>query len=162
MAPCRVLIVEDDQSIRNLLSVAATRWGFATESCSSGADAIERLGDGGDFDVIVLDLMMPETSGYDVILHLREKQLTVPVIVVTAVVRISSSTVSIPGSFEPSCESRSTSTGCPKRSRLPARRAAPRPSGRVPDPEAARSGVQSELRPGRRLRRSAAACMIRP
>ncbi len=87
MPQCRVLIVEDDQSIRNLLSVAATRWGFATESCSSGADAIERLGDGSDFDVVVLDLMMPETSGYDVILHIREKQLTVPVIVVTAVVR---------------------------------------------------------------------------
>ena len=87
MPPRRVLIVEDDQSIRNLLSVAATRWGFATESCSSGADAIERLGDGSDFDVVVLDLMMPVTSGYDVILHIREKQLTVPVIVVTAVVR---------------------------------------------------------------------------
>ncbi len=87
MPQCRVLIVEDDQSIRNLLSVAATRWGFATEACGTGADAIARIGDGSDFDVVVLDLMMPVTSGYDVILYIREKQLPVPVIVVTAVVR---------------------------------------------------------------------------
>src|SRR5512142_345040 len=87
MPPCRILIVEDDEAIRNLVRVAATRWGYETESCSSAEDAITRLGESAAYDVVVLDLMMPVTSGYDVILHIRDHGLSIPVIVVTAIVR---------------------------------------------------------------------------
>src|SRR5512142_1948656 len=87
MPPCRILIVEDDEAIRNLVRVAATRWGYQTESCSSGEDAIAKLKAGAGYDAVVLDLMMPVTSGYDVILHIRDNRLSIPVIVVTAVVR---------------------------------------------------------------------------
>lgn len=85
--PCRLLIVEDDEAIRNLVRVAATRWGYKAEMCSSGDDAIAKLEGPDSYDVVVLDLMMPVTSGYDVIGHIRENGLSIPVIVVTAVVR---------------------------------------------------------------------------
>ena len=87
MPRCRILIVEDDEAIRNLVRVAATRWGHQTESCSSGQDAIAKLTDSASYDAVILDLMMPVTSGYDVIGHIRDNRLSIPVIVVTAVVR---------------------------------------------------------------------------
>lgn len=82
-----ILIVEDDDSIRMLVEHVARRAGYATSSATHGADAIRALGSDAHFCAVVLDLMMPSVSGYDVIMHIRDNNLHVPVIVATAVVR---------------------------------------------------------------------------
>ena|ERR1700741_5017009 len=85
--PSRVLIVDDDKSIRTLLTTVLTRKGFSVEAAQNGDEAIDVISDR-KFDAIILDLMMPKVDGFEVIEHLER---TVPdrlrrnVLVLTAV-----------------------------------------------------------------------------
>ena len=83
----RVLIVEDDESIRTLVEHVARRAGYETATATHGAEAIDVLDGSSHFCVVILDLMMPSVSGYEVITHIRDKNMGVPVVVATAVVR---------------------------------------------------------------------------
>lgn len=80
-----VLIVDDDESVLNLLEVLVRRDGFQIDLAMSGAEAIEKLKRG--CDALILDLMLPgTTSGFEVLMHLRKAHGRVPpVIVVTAI-----------------------------------------------------------------------------
>jgi DNA-binding response OmpR family regulator len=60
---CAVLIVEDDASIRRLVRTVLLRQGYKVEVASDGLEAISKLGLA-DFDVIILDLMMPNLDGF--------------------------------------------------------------------------------------------------
>ena len=86
MSDCKVLVVEDDEGIRGLVKVLAGRSGYSATMARNGAEAIEALKKE-SFGVVVLDLMMPISSGYDVIMHIKDNALTVPVVVMTAVVK---------------------------------------------------------------------------
>ncbi|MEA2570223.1 MAG: two-component system, OmpR family, response regulator [Acidobacteriota bacterium] len=66
-----VLVVEDDLSIRRLLTTVLGREGFHVETASDGIEAVLKLGLC-DYDVIVLDLMMPNLDGFAFIDNLRE------------------------------------------------------------------------------------------
>lgn len=68
----RVLVTDDEASIRTLVTRVLARAGFEAVEASDGAEAIERL-DGGEFDAVVLDLMMPKVDGFGVVEHLIEK-----------------------------------------------------------------------------------------
>lgn len=79
----RVLIVEDDAVLRDGLKVGLGIGGFnadAVESCEE-ADAVLR---NHEFDALVLDLMLPDGSGLDVLKALRERRDTTPVLLLTA------------------------------------------------------------------------------
>lgn len=80
-----VLVVEDDSAIRRLLSVTFRHQGMNVTTASDGMEAIELLRTR-YFRVLVLDLMMPRVSGWEVIDWLKEKQEGRPqsVIVVSA------------------------------------------------------------------------------
>lgn len=78
-----ILIVEDDEPTQNLLRVVMQRFGHSSEIASNGAEAIELLGRG-DYAVVILDLMMPNVSGYDVLDYLASAPRRTPVIVCTA------------------------------------------------------------------------------
>ena len=78
-----ILIVDDDEPTQKLLEVLMQRDGFATEIAANGAAAISRLRDG-TFAVVILDLMMPEVGGHDVLAFIDEQQMPVKVIVCTA------------------------------------------------------------------------------
>ena len=81
----RVLISEDDCAIRLLLERLLTRRGFVADSVATGAEAAARaLRE--PYDLIILDLLMPEMSGYEVVERLRceRPNLLNRVIVVTA------------------------------------------------------------------------------
>jgi CheY-like chemotaxis protein len=67
----RVLVADDEASIRDLVCRILVRAGFAAEPAMDGQDAIEKL-DAADFDALVLDLMMPRVDGFGVLQHLRE------------------------------------------------------------------------------------------
>ena len=67
----RVLIADDEDSIRTLVSRMLRRSGFNTVEAKDGQDAIEQL-ETGPFDAILLDLMMPRVDGFGVVQHLIE------------------------------------------------------------------------------------------
>lgn len=62
----RILIVDDDDAIRALLMTVLRRRGFHLDTARNGVDALEKLGDC-RYALIILDLMMPRMSGYDVL-----------------------------------------------------------------------------------------------
>ena len=71
--PPRVLVADDEDAIRTLVSRMLRRAGFDPVEASDGQRAIERL-DEGAFDAVVLDLMMPRVDGFGVVEHLIETQ----------------------------------------------------------------------------------------
>lgn len=80
-----VLVVDDDEAIRNMVGRILQRAGFQVECARDGFEAIEKLA-GHDYSVVVLDLMMPRVDGYGVIEFLRRTKVNVlrKVIVLTA------------------------------------------------------------------------------
>ncbi|HEX8170659.1 MAG TPA: response regulator [Thermoanaerobaculia bacterium] len=69
----RVLIADDEDAIRTLVSRMLRRAGFDPVEVSDGQHAIDTL-DAGRFDAVVLDLMMPRVDGFGVVEHLIENQ----------------------------------------------------------------------------------------
>ena len=78
-----LLIVDDDAPIRNLLRRLAVRAGFDVETAKDGQDAIQKLA-AGKYEIVIVDLMMPRVSGYELIEHINTLQPRPTVIVATA------------------------------------------------------------------------------
>jgi len=78
----RLLIVDDDHELCSMLAEYLTPEGFLTEAVGSGPAALERLGRGA-IELVVLDVMLPELSGFEVLRRIRA-QNRVPVIMLTA------------------------------------------------------------------------------
>jgi len=80
----RVLIVEDDAAIRDLLERVFTRDGFAVRSASEGVEAL-RLAEEEPPDLLVLDLILPWMNGIEVLVTVRRhpQLASVPVLVET-------------------------------------------------------------------------------
>ena len=78
----RVLIVDDDPDFRRILELALDTDGVETESASDGSAALKLLEQrtAGHFDLILLDVQMPGTSGWDLLYQLREAGDEIPVI----------------------------------------------------------------------------------
>ena len=66
----RILVVDDEPAIRALVARIAQRAGFDVDVARDGAEAIVKL-DETKFEVVILDLMMPNVDGYGVIDHVR-------------------------------------------------------------------------------------------
>ena len=79
----RVLVVDDDDSIRNLLLTLLRRRAMTCDGAADGEAAIELLEDQ-QYSLILLDLMMPGMDGFQVIRELRMRGNTTPIVVVTA------------------------------------------------------------------------------
>jgi len=81
----RALVADDDPSIRQLLCTIVRRERFDVDSVADGAQAIEKLQQH-EYDIILLDLMMPRVDGFDVIDYLKENPPTTKpvVLVITA------------------------------------------------------------------------------
>jgi CheY-like chemotaxis protein len=81
-----ILVIEDEDRDRASLVRTLTEAGYAVETAATGAQALARCGES-KFDAITLDLILPDSSGVDVLRGIRtsEKNRNVPVIVVTVV-----------------------------------------------------------------------------
>jgi CheY-like chemotaxis protein len=79
----KVLIVEDDEPTRKLLDAVLTRGGFSTAFAPNGREAM-RLLRTNDYAVVVLDIMMPEVGGREVIEFITTESIPVPVVVCSA------------------------------------------------------------------------------
>ena len=78
----RVLIAEDEESFVDALAVGLERENFVVTIARDGAEALE-LFDAREFDLVLLDVMLPKMSGLDVCRNIRAKS-SVPIIMVTA------------------------------------------------------------------------------
>ena len=76
-----ILVIEDDTSISNLIVTTLVREGYMCEPALDGRKGLE-LYETGKFDLILLDLMLPEISGYNLLETIREG--TTPVIIISA------------------------------------------------------------------------------
>lgn len=82
MSEATVLVVEDEESFIEALSIGLVREGFRVQVARDGAEALDMF-DAVRPDVVLLDVMLPRISGIDVCRALRKKS-TVPIIMVTA------------------------------------------------------------------------------
>ena len=80
---CLVLVVDDNAWNRDVLSRILRFLGAQVHLVSNGLEAIERLLKN-SYDLLMLDLRMPELTGYDVMDRMKELSINVPIIVVTA------------------------------------------------------------------------------
>ena len=79
----RVLVVDDDDSIRNLLITLLRRKAMTCDGAADGEEAVA-LTEKQQYSLILLDLMMPRMDGFQVIRELRMRGNTTPIVVVTA------------------------------------------------------------------------------
>jgi DNA-binding response OmpR family regulator len=80
----RLLLVEDHQEMREMLQSHLEQVGFATDACANGLDALAMLGRS-SYDVVILDLGLPDIDGMDVLRRIRvEIAIQVPILVLTA------------------------------------------------------------------------------
>jgi DNA-binding NtrC family response regulator len=77
-----VLLVDDDDAFRNVLSGELQRMGFAVTAVPSAAEAIRRVSER-EPDIVLLDLRLPDMNGLDVLRRIREKCPTTDVIMLT-------------------------------------------------------------------------------
>ena len=83
--PARVLVVDDVELNRSMLSRRLERRGFEVELAEGGKEALEMIEERA-YDIVLLDIMMPEISGYDVLEEVRKDKtpLELPIIMATA------------------------------------------------------------------------------
>jgi two-component system, OmpR family, response regulator RegX3 len=77
-----ILVVDDEQSYRDALSVALQREGFSVDTAADGVEALQRF-DAARPALVLLDVMLPKVSGIDVCREIRSRS-RVPIIMVTA------------------------------------------------------------------------------
>ena len=80
-----VLVVDDEEAVRNLLQMVLEKKGLVVETAGDGREALDRI-DRRRPDLVILDLKMPRLNGYQVFAQMKsdENLKTIPIIVVTA------------------------------------------------------------------------------
>ena len=78
----RILLVEDDPSIREVTAIGLRNAGFSVETAADGAEGLERFA-AEPFDLVLLDVMLPRLDGLEVCREIRRTS-TVPVVMLTA------------------------------------------------------------------------------
>lgn len=79
----RILVVEDEKRLNRIISEALEDEGYSVDSCFNGLDALDYAA-GADYDVIILDIMMPKMDGLEVVRRLRAGGNSTPVLFLTA------------------------------------------------------------------------------
>lgn len=79
----KILIVDDEPRIRELIREHLTHEGFACAEAGDGSVALTALGEGG-IDLVILDIMMPFVDGMTCLREMRKRKINTPVIILTA------------------------------------------------------------------------------
>jgi two-component system, OmpR family, response regulator len=79
----RVLLVEDEPRLAETVRRGLAAEGFVVELATNGVDGLQ-MGTEGEFDVVLLDIMLPQLNGYDVLRTLRTREVWTPVLMLTA------------------------------------------------------------------------------
>jgi DNA-binding response OmpR family regulator len=75
------LVVDDDRVLNNEIVARLTKSGFFPEQAFDGESALEKLNT--RFDLVILDLVMPGISGFDVLKEMQDRKISVPVVVLS-------------------------------------------------------------------------------
>lgn len=78
----RVLLIEDDVSTARAVEMALATEGIICDTAELGEDG-EEIGKLYDYDIIVLDLMLPDIDGYEVLLRLRSGRIKIPILILS-------------------------------------------------------------------------------
>ncbi len=79
----RILIVDDDRSLRELLAIVLQKEGYEVEGAESGLAALKRLKEG-RFNLVISDIKMPDISGIELLRRIRNQWADLPVLMLTA------------------------------------------------------------------------------
>ncbi|MBP7211332.1 response regulator transcription factor [bacterium] len=79
----RILIVDDDDEIRDLLEFDIGQSGYYVDTASDGLEGLNKALNN-TYDLIMLDVMMPKMNGFDVCKNIRKAKLAIPILMLTA------------------------------------------------------------------------------
>ncbi|MBV9598007.1 MAG: response regulator transcription factor [Chloroflexi bacterium] len=79
----RVLVAEDEPMLLDLTMYALRKFGFESDGVTDGDAALQRW-QSGNYDLVLLDIMLPKKSGLDVCREIRKQSATIPIIIVSA------------------------------------------------------------------------------
>lgn len=81
----KILIIEDQESLANLLKEALRKEGYTVDCVGDGEIGQMRIElHHNDYDLVILDLMLPKRSGFDVCQNIRKLKISIPILVLTA------------------------------------------------------------------------------
>jgi putative nucleotidyltransferase with HDIG domain len=89
MPELQILVVDDEEPIRDVVSSMLSQAGYQTRQAASGLEALELLDCGEEFELVLTDMMMPELDGIGLLEKIKERFPDIPVVMVTAVHDIS-------------------------------------------------------------------------
>src|SRR5215475_9018225 len=78
----RILLVEDDSSTAKSIEMMLKSEGYVVDLADMGEDGLE-IGKLYDYDIIVLDLMLPDIDGYEVLRRLRQARIKTPILILS-------------------------------------------------------------------------------
>lgn len=79
----RILIVDDDEEIRELLEFDIAQSGYIVDTAKDGLEGLNKALNN-SYDLILLDVMMPKMNGFDVCKNIRQAKLAIPILMLTA------------------------------------------------------------------------------
>ena len=79
----RILVVEDERDLNRIIGKRLMKEGYSVDCCYDGEEALSYM-ETGEFDAIILDIMMPKMSGLEVVRTMRARKNTTPVLFLTA------------------------------------------------------------------------------
>ncbi len=79
----KVLIIEDDPDISELVEIHVTDLGYELDCAQDGLSGVKKFDDG-EYDLVILDLMLPKLGGLEVCKHIREVDKQTPILMLTA------------------------------------------------------------------------------
>ena len=79
----RLLVVEDEKKLNDLITKKLEKEYYGVDSCFDGEEAV-RYVEGTEYDAIILDIMLPKLDGFEVIKRIRAKKNKVPILLLTA------------------------------------------------------------------------------
>ncbi len=83
MSEKRILIIDDDDEIRELLEFDVSHSGYFVDTAKDGMEGLNKALNN-SYDLILLDVMMPKMNGFDVCKNIRQAKLAIPILMLTA------------------------------------------------------------------------------
>src|ERR1051326_5341148 len=83
MSLCKILVVDDEESIREFFEIMLKREGYEVITSSNGREALEELKKH-QFDLVISDIQMPEVSGMELLTKVKELDSEMQVLMITA------------------------------------------------------------------------------
>lgn len=81
----KLLLIEDEKKLANALTRGLKHYGYTVDTVADGAEALERvILHFEDYDLVILDLMLPSMDGHEICKQVREKGITIPILILTA------------------------------------------------------------------------------